>query len=59
MQAAAEARPMAESPVMESSPAHSARERKAKKETVVFRPSMPSVKFTAFTTPTITTAAKG
>ena len=59
MHAAALASPKAERPVIERIPAHKAKDRNAKKETVVFRPSIPSVKFTALTIPTMTTAAKG
>ena len=58
-QAAAEANPRADRPAMESMPAHRARLKKAKKETVVFSPSMPSVKLTALVTPTMTMAARG
>ena len=55
---AAAARPRAVRPVMDKAPAHRDRARNTKKDTVELRPSMPSVKFTAFTRPTSTMAAR-
>ena len=43
---------------MDRAPAHSAMPRKAKKDTVESRPSMPSVKLTALTSPTSKMAAR-